>query len=108
MSKPRDALIEVEVRGHEIICDPAVTVFTGRKVEWVAGPESPNLQFQLSFDRSTPSGKKPFPGAPPAGQKTPLASSYSAIITATKDEGFKYTVYVTGYPDYDPMIIVGR
>ncbi|HWJ05424.1 MAG TPA: hypothetical protein VNS57_06495 [Steroidobacteraceae bacterium] len=108
MSKPRDVQIEVEVRGNKIICDPAVTVFQGKRVEWVAGPDNPNLQFELSFDSSKPPGIKPFPGAPPAHQKTPAASRYGAIVTATDDQEFKYTVYVAGANDYDPMIIVGR
>lgn len=101
----KDVTIEIEVRGQDIICEPTVTVFKHKKVEWVAVG---GFDFELEFARSRPPDKWPFDGAAPPGNKTPRGKSFSDKIAADDGDEFKYSVIVPGVGVLDPMIIVGR
>jgi hypothetical protein len=114
----KDVTIAIEVDNNRIVCDPASTVFKGRRVRWARYPSSAAFEFRLQFNRcasSTSPDSWPFqtPGPQP-GNFTAWGADFEGTIpgSAPDDACFKYTVEVrnTGsdVPAYDPMIIVGR
>lgn len=106
-----NASVVIDVVSGRIVCDPATSVYKGRRATWNRAAGA-GFDFRLKFVPTAGSSIWPFPGQPPAGNWTPWGTSYSDVIAANEDDAFKYTVEVRnagGKVDpYDPMIIVGR
>jgi hypothetical protein len=111
----KDVTIAVEVVNNRIVCDPATTVFNGRRVRWARYPSTATFEFRLRFEKGCNSNSNntwPFAQPAPANNQTAWGDDFEATIAGNEDASFKYTVEVQNAPGnppaYDPMIIVGR
>ncbi|HET7202142.1 MAG TPA: hypothetical protein VFI92_02125 [Steroidobacteraceae bacterium] len=104
-----DASVVIDVVNGRIVCDPATSVYHGRRATWSRAANA-TFSFRLRFTPKSGSSPWPFTGPKPADNWTDMKPSFSGVIAAKEDDAFKYDVEVdiAGVNSYDPMIIVGR